>query len=84
MTIIYVTKYALTAGILAVEGEVNTVKNMAWYRPEGGFRNYLHGNDFQLSAEEALAHAEELRIKKLQSLAKQTKKISALKFEIKQ
>lgn len=82
MTLIYVTKYALTRGVFTVEAEVKSDKTMAWYRPKGGFRDYLHGNDFQLSAEEAVARAEELRIKKLQSLDKQTKKISALKFEI--
>ncbi len=83
MSLIYVTKYALTAGILAVEAEIDNVKNMAWYRPDGGFRVYLHGNDFQFGADEAVARAEEMRIKKLQSLDKQAKKISALKFEIK-
>lgn len=85
MTLIYVTKYALTRGVFTVEAEVNSAKTVAWWRrPSSGFREYVHGNDFQFNAEEALAQAEEMRIKKLQSLDKQTKKISALKFEIKQ
>lgn len=83
MTLIYVTKYALTQGVFAVEAEVKSDKTMAWWRPEGGFRVYVHGNEFQFTPEEALARAEEMRIKKLQSIDKQAKRISALKFEIK-
>lgn len=79
MTKIYVTKYALTSGISEHDAEVSSDGNMASFRKNGYPHNY-HGNDFHLTFESALNRAEEMRIKKLQSLDKQIKKISSLKF----
>lgn len=82
MAIIYVTKYALTTGVYSAEADVKG--DMAVQRANGsGFTQYFHGNDWQLSENDALARAEEMRIAKLKSLDKQMKKISALKFTIK-
>jgi len=82
MTIVYVTKYALTTGVYATEADISD--GMAIQRAKGsGFTQYFHGNDWQLSENDALARAEEMRIAKLKSLDKQMKKISALKFTIK-
>ncbi|ELY4830756.1 hypothetical protein SM096_003082 [Cronobacter sakazakii] len=83
MTKIYITKYALTSGIFTAEADVNTEKRMASFRgSESGFVQCYHGDDFHFNEEGALARAEEMRNKKLKSLDKQMKKISAMKFEI--
>lgn len=85
MTKIYVTKYALTAGIFSVEAKISDGIKMASYKQPGAyFTETAHGKDFHLTKEDALSRAEEMRIKKLQSLDKKTKKIYAMKFEIKE
>jgi hypothetical protein len=78
---IYVTKYALSVGILEVDAEIST--SVAAYRGGSGFINYIHKGEWFYELDAALQKCEELRIKKLQSLDKQIKKISALKFEVK-
>ncbi|ELY2536611.1 hypothetical protein [Cronobacter sakazakii] len=84
MTKIYITKYALTSGVFTAEADVDTEKRVASFRgSESGFWQFYHGDDFHFNEEAALARAEEMRIKKLKSLDKQMKKISAIKFEIK-
>lgn len=84
MAKIYVTKYALSSGIFSAEAQVSTDGKRASYKQEGGyFDECAHGQDFHLTEELALKRAEEMRIKKLKSLDKQIKKVSAIKFEIK-
>lgn len=83
MTTAYITKYALTTGIYKTEG---TAKDGMFVQPSQGlgtFPCYFHGKEWHLTKEDAIAHAEEMRIKKLKSIDKQMKKISALKFTIK-
>ena len=76
---IYVTKYALSSGIFEV---MATIKDgMASCRREGRFQEFFSGTSFHYTKDHALAEAEEMRIRKLKSLDKQAKKISALKFE---
>ncbi|MFU9138489.1 hypothetical protein [Erwinia tasmaniensis] len=81
MTKAYITKYALTKGIYEAQGRLSE------YFPdmfiEEHYRQHHHGNDWHITLEDAISRAEEMRIKKLQSLDKQMKKLSALKFEIK-
>jgi len=85
MTKIYVTKYALTSGIFSAEAKISDDRKMASYKQPGAyFTETAHGNDFHLTKEDALSRAEEMRIKKLQSLDKKTKQISAMKFEIRE
>jgi len=79
----YITKYALTFGIYSTKGEVSGDTFIQKARESGEFDQYFHGNEWHLSKEEALAHAEEMRIRKLKSLDNQIKKISRLKFEVK-
>lgn len=75
---VFVTKYCLTDGITEAEGDINS----SGYFISKSRLNYLFLNkkEYFLKKEDAIANAEERRIKKLQSLDKQTKKISALKF----
>lgn len=82
---VYITKYALTYGIFSVEGSLSADGTAVRYKREGGYLSEIaHGQDFQLTEEDALARAEEMRIAKLKSLDKQIKKVSAIKFDIKE
>lgn len=85
MTIVYITKYALTTGVYSAEADVNgDMAVQAVQREKGSvYAQYFHGKDWHLTEDEALDRAEEMRIAKLKSLDKQMKKISALKFTIK-
>lgn len=86
LTKIFVTKYALTAGVYSVMAECNCGSDMAVVPGDTSkcfFDTYLHKGDFYFDEKEALQKAEEIRIKKLQSLDKQMKKVSAIKFEVK-
>ncbi|KHS77000.1 hypothetical protein QT13_01800 [Pectobacterium brasiliense] len=81
MTKIYVTKYALTSGVFAVEAEVEDT--MATFKRDVSyFTEFAHGNDFHLTHKEALADCERRRKAKISSLDKQRKKLEAMKFEI--
>ena len=78
----YLVKYALTQGISTVEVEgVNGVDISIW--SHNRYTYYIEGKDIVFSKESAIAKAEEMRVRKLQCLNKQIKKISTLKFEIK-
>lgn len=83
MTIAFITRYALTTGIYKVEGEVKDDIFMQLRNGRGAFDQYFFGKDWHLTEEEAIARAEEMRIRKLKSLDAQIKKISLLKFDIK-
>lgn len=76
---VYVTKNALTKGVEYIEvcetsSPEYVYENIKWGRD-------FHKNDWFENKEDAIKDAEERRIKKLKSLDKQIKKISALKFE---
>lgn len=73
---VFVTKYALSSGIQEVEGDTTP---HGYFNPHGRYGLYSKGEWFE-SKQDAIENAEERRIKKLQSLDKQVKKISALKF----
>jgi hypothetical protein len=86
MTKVFVTKYALSTGVFSAEAECKCGSDMAVIpgdRAKGYFDQYLHKGDFHFDVESALQKAEEMRIKKLKSLDKQMKKVSAIKFEVK-
>lgn len=77
----WITKYALTSGIFEAEGSVTRQGGFRGRPVQGGLDQYFYGADFHLTKEEAITRAEEMRVRKLQSLDKQIKKVSALKFE---
>jgi len=81
----WITKYALTKGIIEIEGRIsdNFPSMFCFKRGVGYYEETAHGEgkDWHRTKESALARAEEMRIAKLKSLDKQMKKIAALKFE---
>lgn len=79
----WVTKYALTEGILVVDAEVthyDTGTMLRW----AGWNNRAHGNDWHRTPEAALARAEEMRKTKIASLKKSIAKLEAMVFTLPQ
>lgn len=76
----YVTKYALTQGILLVEAEqcIDINPGMIAF----GKMGYAHGNDWHLSLQAALSRAETMRRRKLAALSKQVAQLKKLKIKV--
>lgn len=78
---IYITKYALTTGIMEKEGIINPSRHtMAIINTEGGLSEYYHGKDWYRTHDDAIARANEMRQKKVSCLLKQISKIESIKF----
>lgn len=80
LTKIWVTRWALTGGIIQADAEFRNNGSMAIYRVDNGPRNMVHTGDFHLSEEAAIQRAYIMRAKKIQSLNKQLEKIQKLSF----
>lgn len=76
---VYIVKYALAQGILEREAEDCTFSpNMI--RTDDGAYYHGEGKDWTRTKEAAVARAEEIRLKKIDSLQKQIKKLEKLNF----
>ena len=79
----FVTKYALTSGILEVEAAVcdkvdsDTIKARAYPYV---LPTYFHKGDWFITREDAVAKAKKMRLNKIKSLKKQIEKLEKLKF----
>lgn len=78
---IWVTKHALTSGIKEFEAVVHPdpKRGMAVYK-NNGYDNYVHGDEFHLDRVSAVAKAESMRLKKIESLDKKIRKLKKMKF----
>lgn len=85
---VYITKYALTKGILCKEAKVETScynDNIifAYIEDEyGGVNSYKIGTEAFYKLEDAVNDFKNRRNKKIESLKKQIKKLEKLKMEI--
>lgn len=80
---IWNTKYCLTGGITEHEVEECFTAGMVEIpKTDKSFAVYLHGEgrEWHRSFADAVFRANEIKIKKLQSLDRQVKKISAIEF----
>lgn len=77
---VYVTKYALTQGIWAVEAE--RVSGKTQHIRTTGYPTFYYEGEWALNREFALKQAEEMRRKKIESLRKQITKLENLKIEV--
>lgn len=75
----WITRYALTDGVFEVDGEV-TQSGCLRYKL-GDYYSFASGGDWHPTKERAVARAEDMRIRKLKSLDKQIKRVSALRFD---
>ena len=83
---IYVTRWALSKGILEIEAEETEYGFRAEYPPSspnyGYFMCFQHtSKSFHLTRELAVKQAEEMRQAKLKMLKKQLMKLEAITFE---
>lgn len=83
MTIVYVTKYALTEGPWAVDAELNVDGKSASWNDAKGYRWFMHGKDFHLTKDDALADCERRRKAKIASIEKQKAKLEKMTFTLK-
>lgn len=78
----WITKYALTAGIQVVDGELVS-EGMLSYRPPGHmFKQFAHGKEWWLTEADAIDRAEAMRQAKIASLCKQIAKLEKMKIEV--
>ena len=78
---VWITKYALTSGIIEINAEITD--NGSAYDMGTSFPTYYHeeGKEWHRTKESAIAKAEEMRKKKISSLQKQIKKLENINFE---
>jgi hypothetical protein len=80
----YITKYALSNGkILKIDARLcgDVSNTMIAYRTEGSmFDQYAHGSDWHHALPEAIAKADEMRVKKIASLKKNIAKLENMRF----
>jgi len=75
----WVTKYALTTGILEVQGDVPEWTDSLKVKSQHGTVMYMR-RDFHETLELAIAKAEKMRVSKIKNLREQIEKLEALKF----
>lgn len=71
---VYISKYALTQGIIETEAEVGSL--MIKTKTHG----YLHDREWHKTREEAVKRAEEMRVKKITSLKKKITQLEKMRF----
>lgn len=79
----WITKYALTSGILEMEGEV-VEKFTSMFRSNidaGEFQQFFHKPYWHPSREAAVVHANELKERKIKSIEKSLSKLRKTTFQ---
>lgn len=78
---VWITKYALTQGIIETEAKrcASVNEDMIETKNLGLFHG--EGREWHLTKEEAIKRANEMRIKKIASIEKQLDKLKSLKFD---
>jgi hypothetical protein len=79
---VFITKFALTKGILEVEAQLSQHHDDMIVVNDGIKNNYFHweGTEWHKTIESAKYTAERMRLAKIASLKKQIKKLETLKF----
>jgi len=77
---VWITKYALSAGITEHEAEIRDGKAFPG-APFMSYTSFKMGRDAHLTREEAVAAAHSARKEKIASLKKQMAKLEELKFD---
>lgn len=77
MVLVYITKYALTTGVILSEAKVCT-DDMVSTRINGGYTVYFHGKDFHFTPEDAVARVSEMKASRVRSLEKSLKKVNEM------
>ena len=77
---VWITKYALTTGVFEITAEIT--KDGSAYDMHTSLPTFFHGEgkEWHRTKEAAIAKAEEMRQKKIESLKKQIEKLEQMKF----
>jgi hypothetical protein len=75
---VWVTRYALTKGILEVE---SSVEDGRMVRTTDSWAAYCHKPDWHMTKAEAVERAEEMRKRKPEALRKQVVKLEGMRFD---
>ena len=79
--VVWITKYALTRGIIEAEAEIVDAGDRVYASTRAdGFKVFTA--DFTYTREEALATAEKKRAKKIAALRKQAEKLAAMTIKV--
>lgn len=82
---VYITKYALTSGVIVAQMDVKDDGKSCYGRPPEWYASTgFFGKDFHLTKEEAEKDCEDRRLKKIHTLKKQIAKFEKMTFEIKE
>ena len=76
---VYITKYALSDGILEKDAE-ECDRFPGMIRTDDGAHFHGEGKEWCRTLEDANKRAEEMRLKKIESMKKQIKKLENMKF----
>lgn len=76
---VWITKYALTRGILERDGDI-CEGNTNLFRVTNKYPEYYHGGDWHKTEEAARAKAEKMRLLKIKSLKKSLDNLEKMKF----
>lgn len=77
---VYITKYALSDGILEKDAE-ECDRFPGMIRTDDGAHFHGEGKDWTRTKEAAVVRAQEMKSKKIKSLKKQIEKLERMKFE---
>jgi len=77
----FITKYALTKGIIEVEATACKSPTMIKYQLPGYTEIYAHTNEWFGTMGAALAHADVMRLKAIDSLKKKLAKLEKMTFK---
>ena len=78
---VYITKYALTQGIIKTEAELSVVNGVT-YASRRERDGYVFTTEYALTEEAAIAKAEKMRTRKLVALKKQVAKLANLDIKV--
>ena len=79
---VWITKYALTRGIIEAEGKLTSYDSMRVVNQDLPLASrWFYNGEWYSDKQSAIKKAEEMRQKKIESLKKQIKKLEAMKYE---
>ena len=77
---VFITKYALTDGIIEKDAELCDDNKMIKVMEKGCFATYFHGEDWHRTRESAVKRAEIMRDRAIKSAEKKIAKLKNLQF----
>ena len=77
---VFITKYALTDGIVEKDAELCDDNKMIKVKEKGCFVTYFHGEDWHRTRESAVKRAEIMRDRAIKSAEKKIAKLKNLQF----